>query len=169
MSFKIVKTFSLLIARSTWIRTLATLRVLVTSSFDSCLPCEKAEMFNLTRNGNSKSWMVKPVSAMTSSPGTNLFRMPQSCTIHMSLARPPYALEMCMMSPLGAIETQYCVIRFIVTIRLSLRLQIARLLHDCLCAVQDTCGIRIPLETRWHCCFNYFPWKPHYQISQMNG
>lgn len=101
MSFKILKTFSLLIARSTWIRTLATLRVLVTSSFDSCLPCEKAGMFNLTRSGNSKSWMVKPLSAMTSSPGTNLFRMPQSCTINLSLARPPYALEMCMMSPLG--------------------------------------------------------------------
>ena len=39
----------------------------------------------------------------------------------------------------------------------------------CLCTIQDMCGIRIPLQARWHCHFNYFPWKPHYQISQMNG
>ena len=117
---------------------------------------------------HSKSWMVKPLSAMTSSPGTNLFRMPQSCKINLSLARPPGNVH--DESTGGNRNTVlYCVMRFVVTIRLSPPLQVARLLHDCLCAVQDTCGIRIPLEARWHCCFNYFPWKPHYQISQMNG
>lgn len=86
----------------TYLRTLATLHVLFTSSLDSLL-CEKAGMFNLTRVGNSKSRMVKPV---TSSPGTNLFKILLPFTMNLSLAHPLYALEMCMISPHGAMETQ---------------------------------------------------------------
>ena len=117
-------TFGVLITRSTWIRTLATLRGLVTFPFDSCLfllgswtvqfnteweqqdldgeTDEKAGLFNSSRSGNSSTRMAEPLSDTTPLPGTNLVKTPLSCTMNLSLACPPYALEMCTMSPLAA-------------------------------------------------------------------
>ena len=89
VSFRILKTLRRLIALSTCILTFARRLVLVTSSSESCFPLVNAGIFNFTRSGNNKSWMVKPLSAITSSPGRRLFKMPLSCTINLSLARPP--------------------------------------------------------------------------------
>eukprot|EP00117_Sycon_ciliatum_P010698 scpid19210/ scgid0645/ len=58
------------ITRSTWMRTFAMLRVVCTSSADSCfLPLVNAGMWSLAPCTATSSWMSKPRSARTMSPG----------------------------------------------------------------------------------------------------
>lgn len=54
--------------------------------------------------------MVKPLSAITSSPGRRYSRNPEFAVMNLSLHLPPYAGEMNMISPHGAIETRYLMV-----------------------------------------------------------
>lgn len=75
---------SLPMARSTWIISLAILRVLVTARLLSCFPSKKIGMFNVADLLAYISLIKKPRSAIMSSPCSILSRNPRSSTIRLS-------------------------------------------------------------------------------------
>ena len=88
MPERILNVFILLIARSTCMRTLAIFRDFDTAFFDSCFPCENAGILSVARLGSSKCLMLKPLSAITSSPGSTKSMNFDSFTIDASDIEP---------------------------------------------------------------------------------
>lgn len=100
--FSILKRFSRLIDRSTWMRSLARHLDFPTSGrLICCLPFEKLVNLSFTPIGK-QSPIVKPLLARISSPGVRNFVKPLSHVMNRLLARPPYGLEMNITNPLGA-------------------------------------------------------------------
>ena len=82
------------IIRSTWILTLAILRVCSTSIPLSCfLPLVNAGIFIVEQNNPTDSWMSKPLSASMTSPGVRRSRRPLFSVRYLSLTLPPSPLK----------------------------------------------------------------------------
>ena len=76
--------------------------VVSTSTGSSCsLPLVKAGTTNFALLNATLSCMVKPQSAVTISPGTNLLKIPQFSVKNLSEVRPPHASEANVILPCG--------------------------------------------------------------------
>ena len=103
--FRILKHFILRMALSTCTLTAAIVLVLSSSLTESWVdPFKKGGMFSETPSGIS-SIMSNPRSAMTSSPGSNKVRIPQSRVTFLSLDRPTYNSETNVGYPAGDIPS----------------------------------------------------------------
>ncbi|PFX14271.1 hypothetical protein AWC38_SpisGene21582 [Stylophora pistillata] len=82
------------ITLSTWIRTLAMPLVSSTSMGSNCFnPLMKTGITSLACFRLTLSEMVKPLSAITKSPGSNFSKKPQFSVEYLSDVRPPHALD----------------------------------------------------------------------------
>jgi len=98
---KMWNNFSLWIDRSTCILAFEINLLLFTSSWVNRPSTRKDGMFRETPSGKM-SWIVKPLSAITISPGCKCWRSPQSAVIALSEALPPYRSLAKVIHPLGA-------------------------------------------------------------------
>ena len=95
VDFTILYHLMQLIARSTWMRRLATRFVFSTSDFGICsCPLAAGGMVSFARRSRSLSFKGNPRSAITSSPGSSRSTKPHCWTICLSKVLPPHALLM---------------------------------------------------------------------------
>ena len=103
---KILKFLTLAIACSTWILIEAILRVSVSSSSDRCsLLQRKGGMLSEIPFGRSLS-TSNPLSAITESPSSSNFKIPQSLVICLSLDLPAYKSHTKVTAADGVIPTR---------------------------------------------------------------
>ena len=91
MKVKILKSFNLAFALSTWILALAMDFVFLASLSVKTPLFKKGGMLRETLLGKM-SWIRKPLSAKTISPGTRWFNRPDCCTMALSEMDPGYNL-----------------------------------------------------------------------------
>ena len=85
--------------------------MLVVSSSDKGRPLlVKAGRTSLTLRSNRRSWITNPRSAITSSPGRRYSRNPELAVMNLPLHLPPYAGEMNIIRPHGAIAMRNLIV-----------------------------------------------------------
>lgn len=80
--------------------------VCVHAFVESCLPMEKGGMFKVALLLVTKSLILKPLSAMQSSLGSNLSIRPDFIVMFLSEAPPDHSFETNVKAPVGEIPTK---------------------------------------------------------------